>query len=120
MKLHNGEFLGNLMHQATNVKNRYQPVNHTIIKKEDVVMIKEPSLKPQYYPVSIVKDVQTNESGEVTGASVLKGATREVTRRHVSVLIPILSVEEQDESDQVEKSYTDQTEGEVRALLQRV
>ena len=98
LDLYNGEFLGTLIHQATNVKNRYQNVAHKTLKKGDIVMIKEPLLKPQYYPMGIVKDVQTNEGGEVTGAMVLKGTTREITKRHASVLIPILCSDDYSDS----------------------
>ncbi|XP_066966550.1 uncharacterized protein [Macrobrachium rosenbergii] len=90
-QLYESEFLNTLIKQATNKKNRFQPVKHTILKKGDIVMIKEPMSKPQYYPMGIVKDVQINESGEVTGATVMKGCSREVTKRHASNLIPILS-----------------------------
>ena len=48
-ELYNGAFLGNLMHQATNVKNRYQPVNHRIIKKGDVVIV-TPQMRLRNFP----------------------------------------------------------------------
>ena len=90
-QLYEGEFLNTLIKQATDKRNRYQPVKHEIIKRGDIVMIKEPMSKPQYYPMGIVRDVQINESGEVTGATVMKGCSRELTKRHASSLIPILS-----------------------------
>ena len=90
-QLYEGEFLNTLIKQATDKKNRYHPVKHEILKEGDIVMIKEPMSKPQYYPMGIVRDVQINESGEVTGATVMKGCSRELTKRHASNLIPILS-----------------------------
>ena len=41
--------------------------------------------------MGIVKDVTKNVNGEVTGASILKGKTKEVVKRHVTTLIPLLS-----------------------------
>ena len=37
-----------------------------------------------------VNELLTNINNEVTGATVLKGGTREIVKRHSSVLIPLL------------------------------
>ena len=91
IKMYNEEFLSTLVHQAVNEKGRYSPVTHKPLSRGDVVMIKEPNLKPFHYPMGLVKEVKLNELGEVTEAVILKGSTRELTRRHASNLIPILS-----------------------------
>lgn len=51
----------------------------------------EPTLKPVNYPMAIVRDTITNELQEVTGAVLLKGKSRELTKRHVPCLIPLLT-----------------------------
>ena len=38
-----------------------------------------------------VKSVEVNDLGEVTSALLLKGKTNELTTRHVSTLIPLLT-----------------------------
>ena len=85
--LYHDEFLANLTHQAVNVKGRYKPVKHTILQKNDIVLIKEPYSKPSQYPMAVVRDVVYNDLGEITGAVLCKGKTKEITKRHVSCLI---------------------------------
>ena len=89
--LYQSEFLGTLLKQATDERNRYVPCNNKKLEKGDIVLIKEVNTKVQHYPMGIVKEVLTNENGEVTGATILKGRTREITKRHASTLIPILT-----------------------------
>ena len=84
------EFLSNLVAQAVDRKARYQPVIHKMIKKGDIVLLKETNVKPNHYPMGIVKEIVVNESGEVTGALVLKGRTGEIVKRHSTTLIPLL------------------------------
>ena len=43
------------------------------------------------YPMGRILSVKINDLGEVTGAEVFKGNTREVVKRHSSVLIPLLT-----------------------------
>ena len=86
---YNCPFLGN-MHQATNDKERYKAVIHEPLEVDDVVLLKEPYMKPFNFPMAIVKDLQVNDLGEVTGAVVLKVSSRELLKRHVTSLIPIL------------------------------
>lgn len=88
--LYHDEFLATLCNQATDRKNRYKTVTHNKITPGDIVALKEVHTKPTNYPLAIVKDVTVNSLGEVTGAAVLKGKTREVVKRHSSTLIPIL------------------------------
>ena len=50
--------------------------------------------KAANYPIGIIKEVFINEMGEVTGVEVFKGKTREVVKRHVTSLIPLLKSNE--------------------------
>ena len=90
-KIYESEFLQTLIKQATNEKKRYVPCSHKNLKIGDVVIIKEENTKIHHYPMGIVTDILVNHNGEVTGATILKGKTREVTKRHSSNIIPILS-----------------------------
>ena len=90
IEIYNKEFLLQLMHQATDKKGRYLPAQHKALKIGDIVLIKEPLLKPTNFPMGIVKEIKVNSFGEVTGATVLKGKSKELTKRHVSSLIPLL------------------------------
>ncbi|XP_068225225.1 uncharacterized protein [Palaemon carinicauda] len=90
IEIYNKEFVVQLVNQATDKRSRYQPVNHKLLEVGDIVLIKEPLLKPTNFPMGIVKEIKLNSLGEVTGATVLKGKSREETKRHVSSLIPLL------------------------------
>ena len=46
--------------------------------------------------MAIVTEVEENSLGEVVSATLLKGGTKELTRRHVTSLIPILTGEDYD------------------------
>lgn len=89
-KLYTQEFLGNLISQAVDQKDRYKPVTHKGVKIGDVVLIKEENMKPNHYPLAIINSVITNDLGEITGAIVKKGRTNELVKRHSSTLIPLL------------------------------
>ena len=95
VKLYQEEFIANLIHQAVDVTDRYKPVTHNIISPGDIVLIKENFTKPNDYPMGIVKETVTNTLGEVTGATILKGKTREMVKRHSSVIIPLLTRKEE-------------------------
>ena len=85
------EFLANLILQATDKQNRYTPKPHKNLNVGDIVLIKEQNCKPYNFPLGIIKSLETNSIGENTSAVVLKGKTKETTKRHVSSLIPLLS-----------------------------
>ena len=87
---YHGEFLTSLVSQSVNQENRYRPVNHVKLEKGDIVLIKDPLLKFNQYPMGIIREVETNQGGEVTSALVFKGQNRETVRRHVTALIPFL------------------------------
>ena len=91
VKTYNEEFLSNLIVQAVDRKDRYKPVSHENIEVGDIVLLKEDFTKPYNYPMAVVKSIETNDSGEVTGAKLLKGKTREVVKRHATTLIKLLS-----------------------------
>ncbi|XP_068235640.1 uncharacterized protein [Palaemon carinicauda] len=91
VKLYQEEFIANLIHQAVDVPDRYKPVTHNKISPGDIVLLKENFTKPNDYPMGVVKEIFTNTLGEVTGATILKGKTQELVKRHSSVIIPLLT-----------------------------
>ena len=102
---YNSEFLVTLMKQAINNKDRYRPVTHQKLSVGDIVLIKEENCKPMNFPMAIVKEVKSNINNEVTDAILMKGKTREIVKRHVTSLIPILWGE--DNSLTTEENETD-------------
>ena len=90
-QLYETEFIQTLIKQAINEKDRYVPCTHKNLNVGDIVLIKEENTKIQHYPMGIVKEILVNDNGEVTGATILKGRTKEITKRHSSKLIPLLS-----------------------------
>lgn len=91
IELYNTEFLAKLIYQATNDKDRYQPVTHKGLEVGDIVLIKEEHSKPSQYPMALVRSLTINDLGEVTGAELLKGSTGEILKRHASCIVPLLS-----------------------------
>ena len=50
--------------------------------------------------MGLVKEVEINSNNEVTGAVILKGKTRELVKRHITTLIPLLECDpKSDNSD---------------------
>ena len=115
--VYHNEFLQELIHQATNRKDKYRPVSHRPLQVGDIVLLKERYAKPSTYPMGIVKEVQTNTSGETTAARILKGKTREITYRHANSLILLIPVDEMEIEEQtaLENNNEDQTESEVQS-----
>jgi len=93
------EFLAKLIEQAVDVKDRYKPVHHCGLKINDIVLLKEPNTKISNYPMGIVTSVTTNVNNEVTQATILKGGTREIVKRHSCAIIPLLSPTDSEDSD---------------------
>ena len=56
-----------------------------------MALLKEDMTKRSNFPMARVVDVQVNNLGEVTGASLLKGSSGEIVKRHSSTLIPLLT-----------------------------
>lgn len=94
LKIYNEEFIPSLAAQATNTPGRYASVKHDSLEIGDIVLLKESNFKPSQYPMGIVQSVTKNCLQETTDVCLLKGATREVVRRHVSSLIPLLKSSE--------------------------
>ena len=93
------EFLVNLISQATDIKGRYKPKLHKPLKIGDIVLIKDENTKSYNLPLGIVKQIEVNSLGEVTNALLKKGKTGELTIRHVTNLIPMLSESDVNMSD---------------------
>ena len=104
INIYNTEFLAKLMDQATDKKGRYQPMSHKLLGVGDVVLIKDPLSKPTNFPMGIVREVQVNSLGEVTGATIMKGKSREMVKRHASSLIPLLGRKEYANGELTESS----------------
>ena len=92
-KLYNEQFIPLLISQAVNVKDRYKPSPHKSLMKGDIVLLKEPFLKPSSYPMALVINTVVNDIGEVTAIEVRKGRSREIVKRHAESVIPLLSPE---------------------------
>ena len=90
LNIYYDEFINTLVKQATNLSKRYVPKNHTKLSIGDIVLIKDDLIKRSKLPMAIVTAVEENSLGEVVSATLRKGGTKELTRRHVSNLIPIL------------------------------
>ena len=84
--LYKGEFVSNLLHQATDRKDRYSKRTHHSLKVGDLVGIKDDFLKPFNYPLGLVVKIESNDLQEVISAHIRK-ANGEVVRRHVDNLI---------------------------------
>ena len=89
--IYDEEYFSKLAYQATNCPDRYKPQNHHLLRVNDVVILKEQHHKPNQYPLARVVEVVKNVNSEVTEVIVLKGSTGEKLRRHVSVVIPLLT-----------------------------
>ena len=48
-------------------------------------------MKAADFPMGVVQNLQVNDLGDVTGATILKGRSREIVKRHVNSLILLLS-----------------------------
>ncbi len=83
------EFLSNLKHQATNETRRYIKKTHKLLRKGDLVCIKQKLCKPYNYPLGIVINLEYNSLGEVNIVTLRK-ANKEIIRRHTNDLILII------------------------------
>ena len=91
VEIYNENFLSNLIEVSGSNPKRFVPVKHHPIKVGDVILLREPFLKPYNYPLAKVTKIEVNDLGEVTCVEALKGSTREYVRRHVHSIIPLLS-----------------------------
>ena len=92
IEIYNSEFLGTLISQSVDRKDRYKPVTQHRIKVGDIVLLQEENTKPTNYPMGVVKSIEVNSNNEATGAVILKGKSKELVKRHITTLIPLLEV----------------------------
>ncbi|MCL4120237.1 UNVERIFIED_CONTAM: hypothetical protein GTU68_007315, partial [Idotea baltica] len=97
--LYHEEFIGKLVQQAVDRKDRYKPKEHKLLSIGDLVLLNEFHCKPFNYPMGRVKEIVFNDINKVTGAIFFRGDTKELVKRHSSTLIPLLTVEEFQYSD---------------------
>lgn len=86
------EFLGGLFDGAVDQNDRYITKHHANVEKGDLVLLKEKFIKSKDYAIGIVTDTITNVLGETTGISVRKGVSREIVKRHVNSVVPLLQL----------------------------
>ena len=98
--IYHDHFLQHLVIQSTNNKDFYRPKNHQDIKVGDLVLNKDLFLKPHHYPLAKVIKVITNSLGEVTEVTLIKG-NRETVNRHVFAVIPLMSLNSDNETQSV-------------------
>ena len=89
--LYHEQFIPQLISQSVNVKDRYKPVTHNTVAVGDIVLLKDPMLKPSSYPLAVVTKTTVNELGETTAVEARKGNNREVVKRHVDSVISLLT-----------------------------
>lgn len=90
-ELYHEQFVPQLIYQSVNVKDRYKPVVHKRPSVNDIVILKDPLLKPSNFPLAIVTKLIINDLDEVTAVEARKGCNREIVRRHVDTVIPLLT-----------------------------
>ena len=91
--LYHSEFLGTLINQAIDKRDRYKPVQHKVLKPGDIVLLVDKLRKRYHFPMGRVKEVEYNSLGESTAAYVFKGSTKELVYRHATSLILLISVD---------------------------
>ena len=89
--LYADEFIGKLIYQAVNERDRYKPVSHNEVRVGDIVLLKEVHTNPINFPLGRVKQIVKNTNNEVTGVIVMKGKNREIVKRHNSTIVPLLT-----------------------------
>ena len=93
VQTYHDEFLSNLIYQAVDKKDRYKPNPHKTLDPGDLVLVKDPNTKQINYPLGMIKNVIKNDLDEVTNVDVIKGRTKEVLKRHVTSVIPLLKID---------------------------
>ena len=91
ISVYHTEFLSTLISQAIDRKGRYKPNLHNKINPGDIILLRDPLTKPIHFPMALVKDVQINTLGEVTGVTAYKGKSGELVKRHVKSIVPLLT-----------------------------
>ena len=98
-EIYNVEFTQMLIDQATNDGQRYKPVPHHKLRIDDIILLKENNTKTNNFPMAIVTKVFTNSRDEVTDVIAKKGRTREIVKRHVTSVIPLLRPSQNEEEN---------------------
>jgi len=111
--LYNEEFVATLVSQAVDRRSRYKPVNAVELCVGDIVLIKESNMKPQSYPMAMVNRVHRNEVGTVTHVEVRKGSTREINKRHVTAVIPLLQLGNDDSTSRSDETSNTETDDNI-------
>ncbi|XP_068224973.1 uncharacterized protein [Palaemon carinicauda] len=88
---YHSEFLGTLVSQAVDKKDRYRPAQQHNIKVGDIVLLKELNTKPSSYPIAIVQKLEVNSNGEVLQKGTLQiaryiGTTLEVRSKSMQAV----------------------------------
>ena len=112
--IYSSEFQSNLLEQATNKVGRYRKFRHEKLKVGDLVLIRDPFIKPNHFPMAKVLEISTNSLDEVTEVLLLKGKSGEKVRRHVNSLILYLS-----RCEEVSNESTSKNNMSDRSLPQR-
>lgn len=99
---YNEQFLNTLIDRATDKHSRYKPVFHHRVEIGDLILLKEEHCKSYHYPMAIVRKIYENEIGEVTNVEAFKGKTRELVKRHISSVIPYMSSNQSDQTNETE------------------
>ena len=97
-QLYEDQFLQQLIVQAVQPKDSFKPVTHKQLNIGDLVLVKDILLKPHQYPIGRIIKVITNDLSEVTEVELIK-ANKEVIRRHVMSIIPLLRLASKDTED---------------------
>ena len=91
MEVYSMDILPKLIAQATDVPNRYLPKSHNKLSVGDIVLIKDNFVKRANMPMAVVRQIESNSLGEITNVVIMKGSSRELMKRNVHCLIPVLS-----------------------------
>ena len=90
-QVYEGTFLSNFLILATEKKGRYLPIKHNKLKVGDIDLIKDTYIKSYNYLLGRIVRSFINSKNEATHVEVLKGSTKEISKRHVSFLIPLIT-----------------------------
>lgn len=107
-ELYTDQFMQNLVLQSTNKKDLYRSCAYNDLKIGDLVLIKEDLLKPHQYPLARVINLTRNTLNEVTEVMLIKG-NKEIVRRHVFAIIPMISLVNEDRVDNMESDNEEES-----------
>ena len=91
IKYYREQFLATLIDQAVSKPCKFKPVHHQDVAIDDVVLIKEENWKSVNFPLGVIREINRNYLGEATDVVIFKGATRELIKRHITSVVPLLS-----------------------------